>query len=146
MGKVHPMTIVPELKCQTSMLSRVFIMKFVTVDILILRANSFQIHYNNIPFAGKSELQILFLVYQGVRPPRLNEQPMSDEAWDVIQRCWVKEPLERPKMNNVVESMVAMSQPMSPQINADDESLREELPSSSTPDGTVRKLAFLTAF
>ncbi|KAF8339473.1 kinase-like domain-containing protein, partial [Amanita rubescens] len=77
----------------------------------------YEIHYDNIPFAGKSELQILFLVSQGVRPPRLVEQPLSDGAWDVIQRCWVREPLKRSRMNNVVESMIAMSQSVSPQID-----------------------------
>ena len=105
---------------------------------------SFKIHYNNIPFGGKSDLQILSLVSRGVRPPRLDEQPLSDRAWDVIQRFWVREPLKRPRMNNVVESMIAMSPSLSAQINADGESLWEELPSSSTPDSKVRRLAFST--
>ena len=89
-------------------------------------------------------MQILTLVSRGVLPPRLEEQPLSDGAWDVIQRCWAREPLKRPTMNNVVESMTAMSQAVSPQINAEDESLPEELPSASTPDSTVRRLAFST--
>ncbi|KAF8339466.1 kinase-like domain-containing protein [Amanita rubescens] len=94
----------------------------------------YEIYYDSIPFAGKTDLQILTLVSRGVLPPRLDEQPLSDGAWNVIRRCWVREPLSRPRMNNVVESMIAMSQFVSPQINADDESLREELPPSSTPD------------
>jgi hypothetical protein len=89
-------------------------------------------------------MQILTLISRGVLPPRLEDQPLSDGAWDVIQRCWAREPLKRPRMKNVVESMTVMSQSLSPQINAADESLREELPSSSTPDSTVRRLAFST--
>ncbi|KAF8324230.1 hypothetical protein F5887DRAFT_1290533 [Amanita rubescens] len=62
----------------------------------------YEIHYDNhIPFAGESDLQILSLVFRGVRPPRLAEHPLSNGAWDVTQRCWVREPLKRPSMNNV---------------------------------------------
>ncbi|KAF8339455.1 kinase-like domain-containing protein [Amanita rubescens] len=104
----------------------------------------YEIHYNIIPFAGKSDLQILSLVSRGIRPPRLDDQPMSDGAWDVIQRCWVREPLKRPRMNDVVESMIGMLQSVSPQSNTDDETLPEELPSSSTLDSTVSRSSLST--
>jgi len=105
---------------------------------------SFKIYYDRIPFAGKSDLQILSLVSRGIRPPRLDDQPLSDGAWDVIQRCWVREPLKRPRMNDVVESMMAMSQPMPPQSNAAGRSLREESPSSSTLNSTVSRTTLST--
>lgn len=76
-------------------------------------------------------MQILTLISRGVLPPRLDEQPLSDGAWDVIRRCWVREPMKRPGMSNVVENIIAMSRSA---LNPDDESLRKELPSSSTPD------------
>ncbi|KAF8344367.1 hypothetical protein F5887DRAFT_918167 [Amanita rubescens] len=78
-------------------------------DIYAFGCLYYEIHYDNIPFAGKSDLQILSLVFRGVRPPRLADQPLSDGAWDVIQRCWVREPLKRPSMNNVVQSMMAIT-------------------------------------
>ncbi|KAF8339467.1 kinase-like domain-containing protein [Amanita rubescens] len=83
-------------------------------DIYAFGCLYYEIHYNKIPFA--------------------DEQRLSDGAWDVIQRCWVRDPSKRPIMNKVVESMIAMSQSVSPQINSDDASLREESPSSLTPD------------
>ncbi|KAF8339447.1 kinase-like domain-containing protein, partial [Amanita rubescens] len=114
-------------------------------DVYAFGCLSYEIYYDSIPFAGKTDMQILTLVSREVLPPRLDGQPLSDEAWDVIQRCWVREPLKRPRMNDVVESMIAMSQSVSPQSNADNETLREESPSSSTLDSsTVSRLALST--
>ena len=73
------------------------------------------------------------LVSKGVHPPRLDEPRLSDGAWDLIQRCWERNPMGRPRMNDVVESMIAMS----PKINADDASQQEE---SSIPDSTSTQI------
>ncbi len=64
-----------------------------------------QIHYGTIPFAGKTDLQIWTIVHRGKHPPRLDEPPLTDEAWDIIQRCWMTKPSERPRMKDVVESL-----------------------------------------
>ncbi len=45
------------------------------------------------------------LVFRDKRPPRLDEPSFSDEAWSVIQRCWVRDPSKRPSMKDVVESI-----------------------------------------
>ncbi|KAF8332882.1 kinase-like domain-containing protein, partial [Amanita rubescens] len=100
----------------------------------------YEIHYDTIPFAGKSDLQILTLVSRGVLPPRLEEWSLSNETWDLIQRCWAREPVKRPRMEDVVESMTKMSQtaPFEPEM-------RQEAPSSLlTPSSTVRSLIFST--
>jgi len=69
-------------------------------------------------------MQILTLVSRGVLPPRLPEQTLSDEAWDLIQRCWVREPLKRPTMKEVTASMPV-------------EILQEALSPSPTPSSTL---------
>ncbi|KAF8328945.1 kinase-like domain-containing protein [Amanita rubescens] len=70
----------------------------------------YEIHYDSIPFAGRQDIQIMALVTRGGRPPRQNEPPLSDEAWELIQQCWVKEPPRRPRMKGVAEQMTAISQ------------------------------------
>ncbi|KAF8339465.1 kinase-like domain-containing protein [Amanita rubescens] len=71
----------------------------------------YEIHYDNIPFAGKQELQIMALVFRDKRPPRLDEPSFSDEAWSVIQRCWVREASKRPSMTDIVESISQFASP-----------------------------------
>ena len=43
-------------------------------------------------------------------PPRPDSPPLSDEAWELIRSCWVREASERPRIEVVVEKMVAISQ------------------------------------
>jgi hypothetical protein len=45
------------------------------------------------------------LVSRGQRPPRQDEPPLSDGAWELIQQCWVMEPLKRPRMKDVAKQM-----------------------------------------
>ncbi|KAF8339436.1 kinase-like domain-containing protein [Amanita rubescens] len=66
----------------------------------------YEIHYGAVPFASKNEVQIWNLVTRGVLPPRLDEPPLSDGAWDIIQRCLTREPSKRPRMKDVVESLM----------------------------------------
>lgn len=76
-------------------------------------------------------MQILTLVSRGVLPIRLPEQPLSDEAWDLIQRCWVREPSSRPTMKEVTASILV-------------EILRVAPLPSPTPSSQVRKLNSFT--
>ncbi|KAF8332884.1 kinase-like domain-containing protein [Amanita rubescens] len=66
----------------------------------------YEICYDSIPFAGKSDMQILTLIARGALPPRPPEQPWDDEAWDLIQRCWVRDPFRRPTMEEVTASIL----------------------------------------
>ncbi|KAF8332885.1 kinase-like domain-containing protein [Amanita rubescens] len=65
----------------------------------------YEIHFDSIPFSAKPEFQIMTLVTRGTRPPRIEEPFLSDVAWKMIQRCWVQEPSQRPRMKDVTESM-----------------------------------------
>ena len=48
-------------------------------------------------------------IFQGMRPPRRDEPPFSDKAWELIQCCWVEEASERPEMKDVAEWMMVQS-------------------------------------
>ena len=76
------------------------------VELDVERVNV-QIHFDTIPFQGTNEIQIVRLVSRGKRPPRLDEPPLGDKAWKLIKRCWVKEAVKRPAMEDVVEKMMA---------------------------------------
>jgi len=69
-----------------------------------------KIHYDSVPFADKLDLHIFGLHLRGEQPPRLNHPPLSDRGWDLIQRCWEREPLKRPKMKDITKNMIALSQ------------------------------------
>ena len=69
-----------------------------------------QIHYGAIPFANKNGMQIMALLSRGLHPPRLHEPPLSDETWELIRSCWVREASKRPRIEVVAENMVAMAQ------------------------------------
>ena len=56
-----------------------------------------------MPYAGKTDLQIFSLHFRGEQPPRLDHPPLSDGGWDVIQRCWGREALKRPRMKDVAK-------------------------------------------
>ena len=45
--------------------------------------------------------QIMERIYDGARPIRLDTIP--DHYWDLIQRCWQKNPLDRPSFNEIVD-------------------------------------------
>lgn len=67
-----------------------------------------QIHYNQTPFAGEEDLRNKELVSKGELPPRLDEPPLSDGAWDLIQSCWIKQAADRPAIKEVLERMEAI--------------------------------------
>ena len=82
------------------------------------------------------------LVIQDKRPSRLDDPPLSDEAWEVIQRCWEREPWKRQGMKDVIESLIAVSQSISPTANARNYEMlmKESLPAPPlTFSNTVRR-------
>ncbi len=47
------------------------------------------------------------MVSRGENPPRQDEPPLSDKAWDLIQWCWVRDAAERPAIEYVRKTMMA---------------------------------------
>ncbi|KAF8325732.1 kinase-like domain-containing protein [Amanita rubescens] len=70
----------------------------------------YEIHYDSVPFAGKTDLQILGLHDRGEQPPRPHHPPLSDGVWDMIQRCWGRDALKRPRMKDITKNMTLLSQ------------------------------------
>jgi hypothetical protein len=73
----------------------------------LLLNNGLQIHYDTIPFADKTSMQILALLSRGSHPPRQPEPPLSDGAWELIQSCWVREASKRPGIEEVTDIMIS---------------------------------------
>ncbi|KAF8335270.1 kinase-like domain-containing protein [Amanita rubescens] len=65
-----------------------------------------QIQFDTIPLQGMNEIQIVKHVSRGKRPPRLDKPPLSDRAWKLIKRCWMKEVARRPAMEDIMEKMM----------------------------------------
>ena len=88
-----------------------------------------------IPFFGKTEMQILKLIFQGARPPRRDKPPLNDNAWELIQRCWATEASERPRMKDVAKWMVTV--PTMPQASFSMESEAQSFADSglTSPNG-----------
>ncbi|KAF8676698.1 hypothetical protein AX14_004845 [Amanita brunnescens Koide BX004] len=74
-------------------------------DVFAFGCLYYEIHYDTMPFARRKEIQIMKLVCAGDRPPRLDEPPLCDRAWHLIQWCWESEASMRPAIENVTKSM-----------------------------------------
>ena len=60
-----------------------------------------------MPFEGRSTVQIHLLVAAGQYPSRLGSPKMDDVIWNLIARCWLRDPVERPTMDQIVEMLTA---------------------------------------
>ena len=96
-----------------------------------------QVYYDAIPFAGKTDVQIMRLHSRGAHPPRLDLPPLSDHAWELIQSCWAREASKRPGMDVIRAWMDVVSQSSTPALAPPDPSCeiaRESgAPSPMTP-------------
>jgi len=59
-----------------------------------------------VPFAGSKDIQIIWLVCRGGRPPRLEVPSLSDRAWKLTEDCWAKEKTTRPVIEDVMKRMM----------------------------------------
>jgi hypothetical protein len=41
----------------------------------------------------------------GIRPARLVVPTLEDQAWELIEQCWSQDPVRRPGMDEVVETV-----------------------------------------
>ncbi|KAF8730338.1 hypothetical protein AX14_005639 [Amanita brunnescens Koide BX004] len=69
----------------------------------------YEIHYDSIPFVGKTDKQIMKYLSRGAHPPRLPEPPLNDGAWELIRSCWVREASNRPRIEEVTKRMIRAS-------------------------------------
>ncbi|KAF8333300.1 kinase-like domain-containing protein [Amanita rubescens] len=105
----------------------------------------YEIHFDSRPFAGKHDIQIWTLISRGILPPLLHEPPLSDEAWDMIQRCWIRKPEERPRIEDVAQRMMALYQSAITPTNARNLFYSEMLRKLSLPPLTSNTVCRLSS-
>ena len=54
-------------------------------------------------------------IMTGIRPERPNHPDCTEPLWTLTQRCWSKEPQDRPEMWEVIEVLEDSSTPTPPQ-------------------------------
>jgi len=70
-----------------------------------------QIFFDVNPFQGMNHYQIMRSVTSGVRPDRLENPNLEDEAWNLIQSCWKPQPSERSTMEQILETFPNFDHP-----------------------------------
>jgi len=59
---------------------------------------------------------VMFDITEGKRPPRPVHPALTDDLWELMERCWAQEPDSRPEMLEVLQvlrsSSVSLFTPM----------------------------------
>jgi hypothetical protein len=53
------------------------------------------------------EAAVILSVFRDERPPRPDHPEVTDRVWDVIERCWSRNPLNRMTAAEVVDALEA---------------------------------------
>ncbi|KAF9789485.1 kinase-like domain-containing protein [Thelephora terrestris] len=64
------------------------------------------------PFHGTSHLRAMLMALNSERPSR--EEEFADGLWEVMERCWARQPDNRPDIENVLRYLESVSQPREP--------------------------------
>lgn len=75
--------------------SDVYALAMVMIEVLSGRA----------PFDQHRDTVVIFKVLSGNRPERPTSTEVSDDVWKLIQNCWFKDPMQRSKLEGVIESL-----------------------------------------
>ena len=62
----------------------------------------------------KRQPEVLMRIQQGQRPerptdPEVIERGLDDKLWDLLQRCWLREPEERPSIEQILQELPVRS-------------------------------------
>ncbi|KAG6808431.1 hypothetical protein H0H92_004134 [Tricholoma furcatifolium] len=80
-------------------------------DVYAFAMACYEIFTGSIPFPGRREVHVIFMVGQlGKRPPRPLEQiyrdrGLSDLMWQLIENAWSQDPVARPTAHLILESL-----------------------------------------
>jgi len=77
-------------------------------DIYAFGMLAFEIFTDEVPFislGAHSQFRIMAIVIRGDRPSRSSDtqQRISDDMWEIMQRCWVANPIARPTAFAIVQ-------------------------------------------
>jgi serine/threonine protein kinase len=67
----------------------------------------FQVLVGRPPFAGQSDAAVILSVFRNNRPPRPVHPEVTDRVWNMIERCWNKDPFNRMSAAEVVDILEA---------------------------------------
>lgn len=63
-----------------------------------------QIFSGRLPFQNKKETAVVVTVITSdERPPRPAHPQLSDELWEMIEKCWRRDPSQRPTIQEIVD-------------------------------------------
>jgi hypothetical protein len=62
-----------------------------------------KIFSGKVPFHKWSNSTVIFRVVYGATPPRSDAPALTDKLWEIVERCWQKEPNKRPEVSVVLE-------------------------------------------
>jgi len=54
------------------------------------------------PFYGIAPITVAVRVLDGKRPPRPTHQDLTNHLWEMVQRCWSRDPQHRPDISEVI--------------------------------------------
>jgi len=74
-------------------------------DVYAFACLYYEIYFGSLPFSGRNLYYISRKVKKGIRAPRLDNPPLTNGGWDVIERCWQQDPEKRPSMEEVMKLM-----------------------------------------
>lgn len=68
-----------------------------------LKRTNPQIFAGHVPFPWIHPFGAVYSLTNGDRPPRPSHPDLSDRVWNMIERCWEKNPSLRPPIKTVVD-------------------------------------------
>ncbi|KAF9784466.1 kinase-like domain-containing protein [Thelephora terrestris] len=72
-------------------------------DVYAFGMLAYEAFSGQVPFHGKVDTAVVIAVINGnERPPRPAHQELSDQLWGMIEKCWQKEPSDRPTIRELV--------------------------------------------
>ena len=72
-----------------------------------------QVFTGAVPFNGSSPVVATFTIQQGNRPPRPVHPILTEELWTLMKQCWDHNPDLRPRVSDVLQSLLNLSVPHS---------------------------------
>lgn len=73
------------------------------IDIYAFGMLAYEVFSGRVPFYDRRTAAAVFAVITtNERPPRPAHQELSDELWEMIEKCWQKDPSQRPAIQEIV--------------------------------------------
>ena len=78
----------------------------------------YEILSGNAPFHQCGKRSVIWRVLEGGRPERPEGGWFTDEIWSILERCWEREPGDRPSINCVLQCLEEASGTWTPSLSS----------------------------